>query len=69
MKKELKAPAPEEPRPGSPGCGKARRDFLIVAMSGYLQNKQADQAGELLDALQSGGGSVWSRTWPPCGRW
>jgi hypothetical protein len=57
IKKELKEPAPEE-TPGYARLRKARQDFLVVAMSGYLQNKQADQAGELLDALQSGGGSV-----------
>jgi tetratricopeptide (TPR) repeat protein len=34
---------------------KAQREFLSAAMSAYLQNKQADQAGELLDVLQSSG--------------
>jgi outer membrane protein assembly factor BamD (BamD/ComL family) len=57
LKKELKEPAPEE-TPGYSRLRKARQDFVVVAMSGYLQNKQADQAGELLDALQSAGASV-----------
>lgn len=57
LKKELKAPVGEE-TPGYPRLKKARQDFVVVAMSGYLQNKQPDQAGELLDALQSAGGTV-----------
>jgi prefoldin subunit 5 len=58
LKKELKEPAPAEETPAYPRLRKARQDFLIVAMSGYLQNKQPDQASELLDILQSAGGSV-----------
>jgi hypothetical protein len=37
---------------------KAQRDFLIAAMSGYVQNKESDKASELLDLLQSTGGSL-----------
>lgn len=57
LKKELKEPVPEE-TPGYARLKKARQDFVVVAMSGYLQNKQGDQAGELLEALQSAGGNV-----------
>ena len=58
LKKELKEAPPAEETPAYPRLKKARQDFAVVAMSAYLQNKQADQAGELLDALQSAGGSV-----------
>ena len=56
LKKELAAP--DEETPGYARLRKARQDFVVVAMSGYLQNKQADQAGALLDALQGAGASV-----------
>jgi hypothetical protein len=58
LKKELKEPAPAEETPGYARLRKARQDFLIAAMSGYLQNKQGDQASELLDVLQGAGASV-----------
>jgi hypothetical protein len=58
LKKELKAPPPETESPGFSRLRKAQRDFLIASMAAYLQNKQADQAGELLDALQGAGGTV-----------
>jgi outer membrane protein assembly factor BamD (BamD/ComL family) len=57
LKKELKAPPPEE-TPGLARLRKAQRDFLIACMSAYVQNKQGDQASELLDALQGSGGSL-----------
>jgi hypothetical protein len=57
LKKELKAP-PAEETPGLARMRRAQRDFLIVCMSAYVQNKQADQATELLDALQGSGGSL-----------
>src|SRR5262249_37706708 len=52
---DLKKEPPAEAPPGFDRMRKAQRDFLIEAMSGYLQNKQADQAGELLDVLQASG--------------
>src|SRR5262249_2918228 len=55
LKEELKKEAPAEAPPGFDRMRKAQRDFLIAAMSAYLQNKQADQAGELLDVLQASG--------------
>src|SRR5262249_36465127 len=58
LKKELKTPPPETESPGFTRLRKAQRDFLIASMAAYLQNKQADQAGELLDALQGAGGTV-----------
>lgn len=60
LKKELKAPAPPDAPPGFERMRAAQRGFMIVAMSAYVQNKQADQAGELLDALQEAGGSLES---------
>ncbi len=60
LKKELKAAPPKEPPPGFDRMRNAQRGFLIACMSAYVQNKQADQASELLDALQSSGGSLAS---------
>jgi hypothetical protein len=60
LKKEMKAPAPPDAPPGFERMRSAQRGFMIVAMSAYVQNKQADQAGELLDALQEAGGSLES---------
>lgn len=60
LKKEMKAAAPADAPPGFERMRSAQRGFMIVAMSAYVQNKQADQAGELLDALQEAGGSLES---------
>jgi hypothetical protein len=60
LKKELKTPPPPDAPPGFERMRAAQRGFMIVAMSAYVQNKQADQAGELLDALQESGGSLES---------
>ena len=58
LKKELKAPPPGVESPGFARLRKAQRDFLTAAMAAYLQNKQGDQAGELLETLQGAGGKV-----------
>lgn len=60
LKKEFLAAAPAEATPGFDRMRGAQRNFLIACMSAYVQNKQADQASELLDALQSSGGSLES---------
>jgi hypothetical protein len=60
LKKEFQAAAPAEATPGFDRMRGAQRNFLIACMSAYVQNKQADQASELLDALQSSGGSLES---------
>ncbi len=57
LKKELKALPPEE-TPGFTRMRAAQRSFLISAMSAFVQNKQVDQASEMLDALQASGGSL-----------
>jgi hypothetical protein len=57
IKKELQAKAPEE-TPGLARMRSAQRDLLVTCMSAFVQNKQADQASELLDALQASGGSL-----------
>jgi len=57
LKKEMKAPPPEE-TPGFTRMRIAQRSFLISAMSAFVQNKQVDQASEMLDALQASGGSL-----------
>ena len=58
LKKELTAAAPMEPPPGFDRMRGAQRNFLIACMSAFVQNKQSDQAGELLEALQGSGGSL-----------
>jgi outer membrane protein assembly factor BamD (BamD/ComL family) len=60
LKKELKAPPPTEPPPNFERMRTAQRNFLITCMSAFVQNKQADQASELLDALQGAGGTLES---------
>jgi hypothetical protein len=60
LKAELKLDPPAETPPGFDRMRQAQRDLLIAAMSGYVQNKQVDQASELLDVLQSAGGSLES---------
>jgi len=57
LKKEMKTPPPEE-TPGFVRMRTAQRSFLIAAMSAFVQNKQVDQASEMLDALQASGGSL-----------
>lgn len=57
LKKELTGKPPED-TPGLTRLRRAQQDFLIAAMSAYVQNKQADEASQLLDALQGAGGSV-----------
>ena len=58
LKTDLKLAAPAEAPPGFDRMRKAQRDFLIAAMSGYVQNKESDKASELLDLLQATGGSL-----------
>lgn len=60
LKKELKTPPAAEESPGLGRLKKAQRDFLIAAMSAFVQNKQVDQASEMLDALQGTGGTLES---------
>jgi len=60
LKKEISLASPAEPPPGYDRMRKAQRDFLIAAMSGYVQDKKVDKASELLDVLQSSGGSLES---------
>jgi len=60
LRQELKLAAPAEPPPGFDRMRKAQRDFLIAAMAGYVQNKDVPAASELLDELQSTGGSLES---------
>lgn len=58
LKAQLKLDPPADAPPGFERMRQAQRGVLIAAMSGYLQNKQAEQASELLDILQSSGGSL-----------
>jgi len=60
LKAEVKLAPPAEPPPGYERMRKAQRDFLIAAMSGYVQDQKVDKASELLDSLQSSGGSLES---------
>ena len=60
LKKEFKGAAPMEPPPGFDRMRAAQRSFLIACMSAFVQNKQSDQANELLEALQSSGGTLES---------
>lgn len=60
LKAELKLAPPAEAPPGFDRMRRAQRDFLIAAMSGFVQNKQPDKATELLEVLQSAGGSLES---------
>lgn len=58
LKTDLKLAPPAEAPPGFDRMRKAQRDFLIAAMSGYVQNKESDKASELLDLLQATGGNL-----------
>jgi hypothetical protein len=60
LKAELKLAPPAEAPPGFDRMRRAQRDFLIASMSGFVQNKQPDKATELLEVLQSVGGSLES---------
>jgi hypothetical protein len=60
VKAELKLAPPADAPPGFERMRQAQRGVLIAAMTAYLQNKQADQASELLDILQASGGSLES---------
>jgi hypothetical protein len=58
LKADLGQAAPADAPPGFERMRQAQRGVLIAAMSGYLQNKQADKASELLELLQASGGTL-----------